>query len=161
MTKTEIAENVSCEEMAQLLQLIEQNNSMLWCDRYDDHCHRGKQYRTFSESPAACWSALLCENVSAPPLELSNLNLDFSQVVEESNAFEIEPQKCCYGQHVKFTTTASSTTTRYQKCGWDGTFRGMPLHPWSEEDEDFQTNDIVTHKINACPDDIKRQDEVV
>ena len=159
--KTKIAENVSSDEMTQFLQSLTDNDNLLWCDKCDGNCHPGKPYRTFSESPSTCRSALLCKKVSVPPLELPKLDLNFCQVVGEKDAFEIEPQKCCYGNHVGFNATAGGTTTPYQKCGWDGTFCDMPLCQWSEEEEDPKTNEKVSHKINACPDDIEREGEVV
>ena len=36
----------------------------------------------------------------------------------------------------------------------------QPQHEWSEENKESQTNEAVTHEINACPDDIDRQGEV-
>ena len=135
---------------------------MLSCNKSGGHCHPGKPYGNFSESPAACQAAPLCKKVSVPPLELPKVDLDFCQVVGgKIHLRKNELQICCYGNHIGFNTTVGGITTCYQTCGWDGIFRDILLHQWSEEGGDSQTNEAVAHEINACPDDIERQGEVI
>ena len=161
LIRTKEAENVSAEEMSQFLQSLKENDDQLLCDKCNGHCHPGKPYRTFSESPSTCRSALLCQKVSVRPLELPKLDMNFCQVIGETDTFEIEPRSCSYGNHVGFNSTAGGTTKRYQKCGWDGTFRDMPLREWEDEEEDPKTKETISNKINACPDDIDRVGKVI
>ena len=152
-------ENASEEEIHQFLQSLENNDDQLMCNKCSGNCHPGKAYKTFSESPSTCRAALLCKQIHIPPLDLPVLDKNFRLVPGEIDFFKIEPEACCYGHHVGLETSSTQTTKSYPKCGWDGKFRHMPLHEWSEEDP--KTKDIVSHSINACPIDINREGKII
>ena len=135
---------------------IDRDGKVIWMI-----CHPGKPYRTFSESPATCRSALLCQKVSVKPLEIPKLDRNFCHVIGEADTIESEPQICCYGNHVGFESAAGGTTKPYRKCGWNGMFRGMLMREWEGDKDDPKTKQKIIHNINACPDDIDRDGKVI
>ena len=110
LVRNKKAEHFPDEEMKQFLKLVGGNDNQLVCDKCNRHCHTGKPYRTFSELPVTCRSALLCQKVPVKPLELPNLDMNFCQIVGETDTFESKPHICYYGNHVGFESTAGNTT---------------------------------------------------
>jgi len=76
----------------------------------------------------------------------------------ETDEFHIHPEACCYGTHVGFNPSVG-TTDHYQKCGWDASFKSMPMRERIVTEEN--TGEEVKHCIRACPDEYKREGKVI
>ena len=104
-------------------------------------------------------SVLLYKKVHIPDLDLPKLDINFDPVPGEVDEFLIHPEKRCYGSHCGSRSNAGATRERYQKCGWDGAYKKMPLHERIETN--VNTREEVPHCIHACPDEYKREGKVI
>lgn len=137
---------------------LDENPNEIQCQLCNNDCHRGSKYQSFSISPSACADALLCDKVHIPQLDLPKLDINFRPIPGETDEFYTHPEECCYGSHCGFNGSASERSEMYHKCGWDATFKNMPMHERIEINA--TTSEEIKHRIRACPDEYKRGGEV-
>ena len=159
LKKQKEEEGVSGSEMNEFIKMLKENEHLLLCNECNGQCHPGTPYKTFAKSTAACRTALLCPKVHVPPLDLPVIDLNFRPVDGKTDEFKIEPEKCCYGNHVGLKRSVTGRVEEYMKCGWDGKFSDMPLHKWSQQGS--ATKEDVEYSINACPNEINRAGKVI
>ena len=137
---------------------LDDNKHLLHCQKCNGKFPQGEIYQTFSASPSTCMSALLCDKVAVPDLDLPKLDINFREVAGETDIFFIHPERCCYGVHCGLSYCAGGIAYEYQKCGWDAAFKDMPLHKRMETN--LSTSETITHLIRACPDEYNREGKV-
>ena len=143
---------------ADIKKYLDEHSTEFECQMCHSDCHSGSKYHTFSLSTSSCASALLCDKVHVPQLDFPKLDINFREMADETDEFHIHPESCSYGCHVGFRAGLGSTET-YQKCGWDATFKSMPMHERIVTDP--TTGEVIKHCIRACPDEYKRGGKVV
>ena len=167
--KREIAEEKKKEGMSDrdIKVYLGENPTLFQCQKCNGKCHEGSVYQTFSASLSTCMNALLCAKVRVPPYDLPKLDINLRGVPGEMDQFEIHPEECCYGSHCQL----DSSNKQYSVCGWDATFKDMPLHEREEKEEEegvernkntrrSKKNETIVHQIRACPDEYDRDGKV-
>ena len=136
---------------------LDDHEEELQCQECNKKYHPNSTYQTFAISPSTCITALLCDKVHIPDLDIPKHDINFRKVLGEMDKFYIHPESCCYGVHCGFINSADSTTSRYQKCGWDATFKDMPLYESTVTNK--RTKETEVTRIRACPDEYCRDGE--
>lgn len=137
---------------------LDENQHLLLCQECNGKCHAGSVYRKFSGSLSTCASALLCEKVHVPELDLPCLDINFHEKSGEMDEFFIHREECCYGAHCGLAKDDGGILREYPKCGWDAVFRDLPLHERKVLDPSNMEETI--HRIHACPSEYCREGKV-
>ena len=136
---------------------LDENPNKIQCQLCDNECHPGSKYQIFIVSLSTCTNALLCDKIHIPNLDIPKLDINFTAIPGKTDELRIHPKECCYGAHCGFETSADPIE-RYQKCGWDVTFKSMPRH--ERIDTNTTTGEKVKNCIHACPEEYKQEGKV-
>lgn len=137
---------------------LDNNPSILMCQKCNGKCHPGSTYQTFSASLSTCMSALLCDKVHVPELDLPCLDINFRPELQQMDKFFTHPEECCYGVHCGLARNDDGVALSYPKCGWESVFKDLLLHERSEVDP--SSGEETIHCIRACPDEYDREGRV-
>ena len=149
--KLKIVDNMKEQQIpsTDIKKYLDDDADELQCQKCNRKFHPNSTYQTFSTSLSTCITALLCDKVHVPDLNIPKHDINFREVPGEMDEFFIHPESCCYGVHYGFTISAGSTS-RYQTCGWDTVFKDMPLHERTVTND--KKSEVKIHRIRACPD---------
>ena len=86
-------------------------------------------------------------------LDLLQVDDNFRYRDGEVDEFSIFSEECSYGAHCGLCRN-NNKLEEYQKCGWDATFKDMPMHERKEVDP--STGEETINRLRACPDEYER-----
>ena len=104
-------------------------------------------------------SALLCDKVHVQQLDLPNLDVNLNEIPNSMDEFWIHREECCYGTHTGLRCGNRPRMSEYNKCGWDATFKDIPLHVRNDLSDINSKN--IEHYTRACPDEYNRKGKVI